>query len=266
MLAASLLLQGSRLDRERNPDRMEAASVAIAASTDAAAMADLARHLSQRGYLQRLDPGSGVTRLGHVFRTLAEHPSPSAESLCIVAAGSAEFNEVPARMNFLLNALAAVRPMSEPAAKIFRSSSRSGFLEVDGPLLAANASPRALGVLAELLRDESIDAAQRVSIAHWGLLPNRTNPDVVAMCDRVLSAGVSRDVEIAILESLYDYQPRQWFSLRAGQPSPPSWNTASPAARDALRSLAASRVGRSDLPPALRAAMENSLAQMRRLP
>ena len=251
LLATSLLAHGSGLDRERNADRLEAASVAIAASTNATEMADLARHIGQRQYLQRLDPDNGVTRLGHIFRVLAEHPSPSTESLCIEVAGSSEFNELPARMNFLLNALASVRPMSEPAARIFRSYGRSGFLEVEGPLLATNASPRALDVLAEFFKDDSLDVAQRVSMAHWGILPNRTNPDVVEMCGRVLRAGVSRDVEIAILESLYDYQPRQWFSLRAGQPSPSRWNTASPAARDKLRSLAASRISRADLPPAL---------------
>ena len=192
LLATSLLAHGSGLDRERNADRLEAASVAIAASTNATEMADLARHIGQRQYLQRLDPDNGVTRLGHIFRVLAEHPSPSTESLCIEVAGSSEFNELPARMNFLLNALASVRPMSEPAARIFRSYGRSGFLEVEGPLLATNASPRALDVLAEFFKDDSLDVAQRVSMAHWGILPNRTNSDVIEMCDRVLRAGVSR--------------------------------------------------------------------------
>ena len=266
--ASDLAKQRSVLDRDRDPARLEAASISIAASGDSAALADLAKHLGSRAFLHRLDPARGsvpeVVHLGEVFRSLTLHPSLATASLCIALAANSEFTAVPARLNFLLNALAAVRPMEEPAAKIFRTASRSGFLEVNGPLLAGNASPRALGVLSELFRDESLDVAQRVSIAHWGLLPNRTNPDVVAMCARLLSAGgISHEVELAILESLYDYRARQWFGLAAGQPTPPPWSAASPAARDALKSLAAERLSRSDLPPALRAAIQNTLVQLR---
>jgi hypothetical protein len=268
LLATDPSKERAALDRSRNPDLLEAAAVSIAASGDAAAIADLARHLGQRSFRHRLDPGGGsvpeVERLSHVFRSLAEHPSQSSEALCIALSGNAHFNDVPVRLNFLLNALAAVRPMSEASAEVFRTTSRSGFLEVNGPLLAGNASPRALNVLAELFRDESLDVAQRVSIAHWGLLPNRTNADVVAMCVKLLSeGGLSHDVELAILESLYDYQAKLWFSTRAGQPTPPPWSSTSPVAKDALKSLAASQMSRPDLPPALRAAMANTLAQLR---
>jgi len=255
--------QPSVLDRERDPARLEAAAVAIARSKDPAAIADLAKHLGQRSFLDRLDPprasGPELVRVGRVFRALAEHPSAASASLCIGLSNSPDFTALPARLNFLLNALAAVRPMSEEAAKIFRSTGRSGYLEVNGPLLATNASPNALKVMEELLADESLDAAQRVSVAHWALLPNRTNAAVVETCTRLLSAGgVSRNVQVAIAESLYDYQPRQWFGLASGQPSAPPWSAASGATKDLLRSLAASLLRRSDLPPELRTAIQQT--------
>lgn len=268
MGAADLSKEEAILARGRDPERIEAAALTIAASNDPAALADLAKHFGEHSFLQRLDPADGsevsVIHLGHVFRTLIENPSPATASLCISLAGDREFNSVPARLNFLLNALAAVRPMSAAAANLFRATSSSGYLELNGPLLAKNGSPQALEVLADLFADESLDAEQVVSIAHWGLLPTRTDPAVAAMCARVLSrGGISQKVEIAILESLYDYQPRRWFGLRAGQPSPQPWSSAPAATRDVLRSLGTSSLKRQDLPPALHATIQSTLEQLR---
>jgi hypothetical protein len=256
------------LDRERDPARLEAAAISIASSQDAADIAGLAKRFGDPGFLRRLDPprvsGFSVVHLGRVFEALAEHPSPAVESLCISLAQDRDFTAVPARLNYLLNALAAVRPLSEAAANVFRTTGRAGYVEVNGPLLARNASPRAIEVLGELLGDESLDAAQRVSMAHWALLPARINAGVVAMCARLLAKrGVSHKVEIAILESLYDYQPRQWFGVNLGQPQPPSWQSAPAATREQLRSLGTTALAWPDLPVETRQAIQNTLLELR---
>jgi hypothetical protein len=93
---------------------------------------------------------------------------------------------VPERLNPLLNAIAAVRPSSTNAAAIFRETSHSGYVAVNGPLLARNASPNALAVLEAPLSDESLDVDERVEVAHRSLLPVRTNSAVVEMCTRVI--------------------------------------------------------------------------------
>ena len=81
------------------------------------------------------------------------------------------------------------------------------------------------------------------------------------MCAGRLKGGISREVDLAIAESLYDYQPRPWFGVEGG-PSPPSWQSAPAAARDALKSLAASLLNRRDLSPQLRAAIQSTLEQL----
>ncbi|HEV8120699.1 MAG TPA: hypothetical protein VGQ67_06870 [Candidatus Polarisedimenticolia bacterium] len=265
--AASAAQDHAVLERERDPARLEAAAIAVARSNDPAAIGDLAKRLGERSFLDWLDPprasGPQVIRLGRVFRALAQHPSAASASLCIGLAPNPDFTAVPARLNFLLNALAAVRPTSEEAANIFRSTSRTDYLEVNGPLLAANASPNALKVLAELLADDSLDAARRVSVAHWGLLPNRTKPALVEMSARLLSGGsMSREVQVAVVESLYDYQPRRWFGVTSGQPKRPSWSSAPPRTKDLLRSLATKLLSRPDLTPELRSAIQQTLEQL----
>jgi hypothetical protein len=266
--AVDLSKEAALLNSSRNPTQLEAAAIAISTSGNAAAIDQLARHLSQRWFLDRLDPPGGkeidTFHLGHVFQAVETHPTAASEALCVNVASSADFVSLPERLNLLLPALAAVRPTSQAAADVFRQTNHTGFAEVNGPLLSHNGSQRALQVLAELLADQTIDVEQRVSIAHWSLLPLRTSTDVLAMCSRVLSTpDLSGEVRTAVEESLFDYQPRRWFSVRRQQPVPPAWSSATPAARDALRSLANTTLLQPDLPPELRAAVQSTLDHLR---
>jgi hypothetical protein len=264
---ANLSGQIASLATERDPARLEAASVAVASSGNAQAIQKLAARLGTRSFLRRLDPGKkgqpDMDRLLRVFAALAEHPSAATEELCVGLARNAEFLSLPGRLNLLLNALAAVRPTSSGAAAIFRESSHSGYLAVNGPLLARNASPLALVVLEELLSDEAPAVEDRVDVAHRSLLPERTNPAVVEMSARVaVSRVVASRVRIAIAESLFDYQPAQWFGVAMHQPVPPPWSSADQTARTKLKSLGQQLLAQPDAPANLRAAIQKTLAQL----
>jgi hypothetical protein len=272
--ATCLALQPTKLSKEvaalttqRDPARLEAAGLAVASSGNAEAIQKLATHLGTRFFLRRLDPGkdgqSDIDRLVHVFATLTDHPNAATEALCVSLARNAEFVSVPERLNPLLNALAAVRPMSKEGAAIFRESSHSGYFGVSGPLLARNASPLALAVLEELMSDESLDPQDRVDVAHRSVLPVRTNPAVVEICARVTASRlVASEVRMALVETLFDYQPRQWFGVAMNQPSPPPWSSANEPARNALKSLGKQLLGQSDVPTNLRAEIQKTLAQL----
>ena len=253
--------------RDQDPARLEAAAISIATSGNPADVALLADHLGQRAFLRRLDPSSGgdvaVLRLRNVFRALAEHPSDATAALCLTLARTPDFTAEPSRINLLLNALIAVRPMSQAAADFVRSVNSPSYIEVSAPLLAVNASPRALELLSQMFLDDTSDIAQRVSMAHWSLLPTRTDLRVVQTSARVLqNDGLSHDVRVAILESLYDYQPRRWFGLTSAQPAMPAWSSASRATRAALQSLGNTALTRSDLPADLRTAILKTLAEL----
>ncbi|HEX7505627.1 MAG TPA: hypothetical protein VF550_02570 [Polyangia bacterium] len=263
----NLSRQVASLDSQRDPARLEAAAVAIVGSGNARAIQKLAAYLGQRSFLRRLDSGqhgeSDIDRLLHVFRALVDHPNATTEALCVALAQNAEFTSMPERLNLLLNALAAVQPMSKEAAAIFRETSRSGYLGVNGPLLARNASPVALKVLEELFLDERLDAQDRIDVAHRGLLSMRTDPAVVAMCARVaVSPLVSSRVRTAIAETLFDYQPKPWFGVAMNQPTPPEWKSANEPARNALRSLGKTLLSQPDVANNLRTAILNTLAQL----
>jgi hypothetical protein len=249
----NLSRQVAALDSQRNPVRLEAAAVAIVASEDAMAIHKLASHLGQGSFLRRLEPDRRGQPDGEhllpIFRALAEHPSAASEALCVGLARNPEFTSVPARLNPLLNALAAVRPTSAEAATIFRETSHSGYAGVNGPLLARNGSPNALAVLEEIFADEGLGVETRVDLAHRSLLTVRTKAAVVAMCARLLTRRLdSSRVRLAIAESLFDYQPRAWFGVAMDQPVPPDWKLADEPARAALRSLGNTLLGQADVP------------------
>lgn len=263
--AADLSRQVAALDSERNRAKLAAAAVAIAGSGDAAAIERLADHLEKRAFLKRLDPNGGTDRLADVFQQLRAHPSPATERLCLIVAVSPEFRSLPARMNYLLNALAAVRPVSDAGAKVFRETGASGFFEVNGPLLAANGSTRAIAVLEELISDKNLDPAAKISVAHWSLVPYRIRPEIVEMCARLLDPGrLPADVAAAVVESLFSYRPRQWYGPQMAPPVAPAWSTAGEPAKTAVRHLGRRLLSQPDIDRSLRSAIESTLAEVGR--
>jgi uncharacterized membrane protein YfbV (UPF0208 family) len=250
--------------KQKDPARLQAAAVAIAVSGKPADLADLARQLSDPAFLRRLDPEPGsLTRFAEVFQALSAHPSPATAALCLQVAQSSGFDALPSRWNFLLAALAAVRPMTADAARLFQKTGRSGFLEVNISLLAGNATPEALKVMESLFMDETQAVEQRINAAHWGILPNRLRPGVADSCGQILSGqSVSPRVKLAVVESLFDNRPAEWFGKRSPYPAPPAWTQATPEVRTAYAKVAdiARRV--PHLPAHVSKAIDDAMRQL----
>lgn len=139
-------------------DRVElaAAAIRVASAGDGGALESLSSHLGTRAFLERLDesanPQLAQYHLQRVFEALAAHPSPAVERLCLRLADAREFSARGSRMVLLLRALAAVKPMSEAGARLFVRTNANGHYSSNGPLLASNGSPRAMGVLEAMFR------------------------------------------------------------------------------------------------------------------
>lgn len=248
--------------RERDPARLREAAVRMAVSGDSKQVRELAGALGDSGFLRRLDPEPGsVGRLESVFQALAGHPSAATEVLCLRVAASQAFAAVPARWNLLLRALATVRPMRAEGRDLFLRLGRSGFVEVAVPLLAQNASAEALGTMAALLGDETLDEAQRVQAAHWGIPPNRLREGVAAACGEVLRReGLAAAVDQAIVESLFEYRPAEWFGKRSAYPEVPAWKDAGPAVRNDYRRLGTMLLARPRLEGRARESIDKAMA------
>src|SRR5207302_7901406 len=162
------------------------------------------------------------------------HPSEQTGAILVGLARSPEFLEVDERRIPLLNALGAVRPMTDEGAAIIRQAAAEGYYSTVIPLLIENASPRALAQFEELIRDAKVDPESRVSDLHSGLLPHRIEIAVLRSAEHLLATPLEPTVERGLLETIFDYRSREWFGPAVNPPRPPPWENAS---TEALRQM-----------------------------
>jgi hypothetical protein len=254
-----------------SPDReaIADAAVALAGSADPEALVAMRERLARNDFLARLDdlanPQDSVFNLSSVFAALRQHPDPLTGELCVALANEPEFVAEPARLNYLLPALAAVRPMSEAAANLFRRTNHEGFYGVNAPLLAENGTPHALTVFQEMIETPLKDAANKVYVLHHSLVPRRTDLPLLETCAQLIGSGLERAVEMGVIESIFDYQERPWYGNIRRPPRPPSWESApSETLRFALD--AGKRIEtRTDLRAGLNLAIANTVSVISRI-
>lgn len=256
------------LNQSADLGEVAAAAIALAASEDDESIQPLSALLSSNEGLARLDnlsdPDLETQNLVEVFRALADHPTPATGQLCESLFASDDFRAVPARINMLLAALCAVVPTSVEGADVFRAAIDQGFAEVIAPPLLRNASPLALEVFEELIRNPSIDALVRVDILHRALLPRRYSLPVLQMCDRLLEAELDPGVRTGLIETLFDYQSRRWFGPAMYPPQPVAWEFASAESLAFLTALAERLLG-EPLDSQLKVPIQATLQQLQSL-
>ena len=250
------------LDTSQDRESIAAAAISLAGSGDDEAIAGLGKHLQQNEFLARLDditnPQTSIYNLHYVFGALERNPSPATGQLCVDLMNEPDFVAEPARLNYLLPALAAVSPTSEAAASVFRRTNVEGFYHVNAPRLVHNGSPLALAVFEEMIESSNEEPMSRVDAIHRSVLPRRTDLAVLQTCGRLLDKGLEPEVEVGLVESLFDYQERKWFG-NARPLRPPSWDSTSTETLRFALDLASRVQGRKDLPPELEQAINNTL-------
>lgn len=254
----------SVLQSSTDAEELVAAATELARSDDPDALHALGIFLKQSEFLDRLDePNSPnrVTNLGHVLSALSAAPSPEVARLCLQVTDEPIYLEHD-RKSLVLEALAAVVPMSSDSAEAFRRANEEGYFAFDALLLARNGSPVALELFRSMMGEKDIDPDSRVELMHRGILPYRTRLTTLKMVAAMLSDGLEEPVIVAAIESVFDYKP-EWFTLHG--PTPPSWRSAASEILHYLIALGASVKARSDLPPGLPGAIDETAAIARAL-
>ena len=243
------------LNSSQDREALESAASMLAASNDPIFLEELGKFLQSGEGLARLDdlddPSSRTYHLARVLETLERNPSPATAALCLRLLESPDFLADDDRKIFLLPALAAVRPMTEPAIEVFRITNAEGFYSLNVRLLVKNASPLALRLFEEMILDNETPPQRRVDGMHAGVLPMRTELAVLQSMSRLLGADLPRAVRLGAIETVFDYRSREWFGPARQPPAPPPWESASTEALRFLRELAKSVRQQSELPPAL---------------
>jgi len=230
-----LLISREGMTMASDSDQLLQSTKRLAYSKESGSLQKLAVLLSDPAFMARLTKDDSYAPTV-VFEVLESHPSPQTAQLCITLANLPYYNtENKWLMNYLLHALAAVKPVDEPAAVVFRRTNQEGFFAVNGPILAANGSPRAIAILESMIQSKQEDVPNRLSLIHWSLFEYRTQAGVAQMVQRLLKSGVAPEVEAALLETMFVSSPNSWWGKRTGVvPTPPAWPSVS---MDALHVL-----------------------------
>jgi hypothetical protein len=256
--------QIATLNASRDREQLAESAIAVASANDAKALGRLQELLGTREFLARLDdvsnPQLDVFHLRKVMLALQAHPSQATENLCLALAEDPDFTALPARLNYLLPALAAVRPLSARAAAVFRRTNSEGFFALNGPLLVANGSPRALETFEAMVADEKVEPESRADLIYRSVVPFRTSPDVLRAVERLIERKLESSIHIALLEATFEYDPTRWFGRIPSPPVAPAWEKALPEARKIALSIGRKAEGLPDLPPALRQAIGEMIA------
>lgn len=255
------------LDSSTDRNELLLASVDLALSDDPRDLELLGQYLRRPDFLGRLDnltdPSTKTLHLARVFEPLIARPSLDTADLSLTLSRDEAFMAEPDRLIYLLRALAAVRPMSEEAAELFRHSNTLGYSSINAPLLGANASPRALALFESMVARKEEPVARRCDWLHMAVLPNRTQLAILQMCERLLALDIEPDVQVGVIESVFDYQPRQWFGLHA--PRPPAWRSAPPEVLRFVMEWGVKVRTRPNLPERVMAAIVSTLTAVRAL-
>ncbi|MBM3786071.1 MAG: hypothetical protein FJW30_17055 [Acidobacteria bacterium] len=229
-------------------------------------MAKLQSLLATEEFLARVDnlnePQERLVHISKIFQALRENPSPATGALCVALSTEPGFLAIPARLTFLLPALAAVRPMSAPAAAVFHHTSRNGYHTLNAPLLVENGSQRALAVFVEIIGDHRLDALDRVDLAHRSIVSRRTDAALLGTLRTLLDGELEPEVRNAVTESIFDDQPSRFFGRQGRQPSPPGWETVSKTARRLVTVIGQKELRRADTPAHVRKSIRDVLQRL----
>ena len=105
--------------------------------------------------------------------------------------------------------------------------------------LVANGSAEAIKVLEESLRQNEYEPDFVVAWFRDPFLKHRQDPRLLEMCDRLLrSENWSSDLKPPLIEALFEYRPKAWYTQENEPPKPPGRAALSPAARQKLGEIA----------------------------
>ncbi|GEM_PF-1665947 len=246
-------------------DSVAAAAMRVAAGGDAGALERLGKLLPDPAFLARLDdttnPQLAFSNLDRVFSALAMHPSRATESVCLRVMSTTAFQMHSERVFFALPALEAVKPMSAAGAAQIAKTNAQGYYNANGPLLAANGSPRAMALLQAMFADRSHTVADRIDMSREALVPHRTAMATVRLVDTLTRRpDLEPELVVALAECLYDYRPNEWYGKRRVQPAAPPWKEATAETRHEAEELGRNLLSsRKDLPERLRIAIESAI-------
>jgi hypothetical protein len=231
------------LQQSGNPEELAKAAESLAASSNENDLMSMERFFRDGNFLRRLDPPAGhgieVDRFRQVLLVLGRNPHPYATRVLQIIGGDSHINSETDRVDVLLEAAAALRPLPPERAPLFRSFGRKYFL-LNMKLLVDNGSSTAVEEMEQELLGKPADVEDEsvVNVMHRAFVPHRTDEPLIRVSQDLVARDISSTIRTGLFESFFDYEPRHWYGPVRVPPEPAKFDTASTAALQELLKLA----------------------------
>lgn len=263
--------QKTILSTSHDPLELLRVSLALARSARADDLRALQPWLTQAEFLNRLDSpeeyaeaGRGRLRIKAVIEALAGNRAPAAGELLLALTMSPAYNAVLVRTDLLITACASIRPPPAGLIKFWDAHCKpfDGFTPLTIDALVVNGAVPAIELLERKFADPGHGEDVKRDWMHESILPHRHDVELLRGCRRLLARGLPADLRPALVETLFDYRPDDWYREHGVKRPPP--RAALPAdARQALRETAKYSLDNVPLEPELRGKVELALVALK---
>ncbi len=232
-------------EKSTEQDKLLDSALSLARSKDAPDHGALVRMLEDDSFLSRLDTPTEVrnlrfrTRIERVIQTLAANPVPSAHAALVSLSSSAIFKKEDRRTDALIRASSVVRPPPAALLQFWEAHSQpgDGFTNLTIVALIENGTPEAISIFEHKLTDPTHDDEEKIAWLHGDVLSHRNDEPLLLGCERLLTGALSRPLKLALIDSLFDYRPDEWYG-EVKVFSPPDRAKASAAALATVKRIA----------------------------
>ncbi len=231
------------LQNSQNPEELEKVAESLASSSNENDLRSLESSFSNKGFLVRLDPSQGqgleISRFRKVLLVLGRNPNPYSTKVLLAMSEDDQIRKEVDRVDVLLEAAAALKPLPAERIPLFRAFGEDYFL-LKLKLLVDNGSPLAIGELEQeiLTKPSEVEDESVVSLMHRSFVPHRTDESLIRMAEDLLQESISSELRTGLFESFFDFQSRHWYGPVRVPPEPADFNAASTTALRELLKLA----------------------------
>jgi len=211
-------------------EELAAVAVALARGSLPEGHEALQKQMQSAEFYYRLDSKKAYGNFGErlelyrVVTALSENKAESAHKALIALSQSSIYKNANRRITMLITACAAVRPAPPEIVRFWDSYSQAetGFSSRTVSALVINGSPPALVLLEKKFADPKHEDEDKVDWMHRPILEHRNEAPLLECCLRILKGPMSDELKAALVETIFDYQPKDWYpGKRPSIPAPP---------------------------------------------
>ncbi len=194
-------------------------ALTLARSLRAEDHAELLARLKSPDFLTELDDDKAYAgrperlRLRRILDELTRNPLDSARNVLAALTESQPFLAEDSRIDLLIKACAVIKP---PPPKVVQFWDKywqpdDGFSSLTVAAVVKNGDEAAVALLEKKMANPEFEMEEKLHWLHGPMLSHRLDLPLLLVCERMLLTGLPDDLNMKLVEALFDYRPQEWY-------------------------------------------------------